>query len=209
MNLSIRYWSLPLVITFACIVIASIGEVGREALQYLGPGAVFDFHDVSYRWISGHFTHAGWGHVGLNVLGLLSIWMLYGRIIGAKTWFFFLLLCAVGISLGFSFLSPKIGYYVGLSGVLHGMLAMAATLSLLCQNGRSAQEVSKILRWEEGLIIIGLWAKIMYEQTLGAVPLTESLSGDKVVVNAHLYGACFGTFFAFALRGYSFVKHKI
>jgi len=176
-----------------------MGDTGRATFRYLGPETA----GVSHRWLNGHFTHAGWGHLALNIAGLLSIWALYAKAFREQTWHAFLFLCPIGISLGFTVLSPQISYYVGLSGVLHGMLAAGALSILLApRDGKFTIKGN----WEELIVLLGLWAKIAYEQTIGAIPMTASIAGDTVVVNAHLYGAIIGTLFALTLRFFKSVN---
>ncbi len=195
MKISVRHWILPLVVSLICLVIAFTGEAGRLALRYVGAEQVFQSGGISYRWLTGHYTHLGWRHVGLNLLGLVSIWIMYGRVISPRAWLVFLLICPLGISLGLSFVSPQTTYYVGLSGVLHGILAAAVTRMVLTPIHGQATNAARF-RWEDMIVLIGLWGKIAYEQMIGSVPLTAALSGGAVVVDAHLYGACIGTCFA-------------
>ena len=77
-------------------------------------------------------------------------------------------------------MDKDLSWYVGLSGVLLGLLISGAFVGLT--------------RWRgESLLIISLvFVKIAYEQLAGPMPGSEFPSGGPVVVNAHLYGAIAG-----------------
>ena len=81
---------------------------------------------------------------------------------------------------GFWWLHRDLAWYVGLSGLLHGLLAAGAIRGI------------KELPVESVLICVLLAAKIAYEQLVGPIPGSETAAGGAVVVNAHLYGAIGG-----------------
>jgi rhomboid family GlyGly-CTERM serine protease len=95
-------------------------------------------------------------------------------------WVFVLLVSIVGIDLGFWFLEPNLSWYVGLSGLVHGLLAAGIMGSL--RSGR-------IDMWILG---VGLIAKLAYEALVGPVPGSAQSSGGAVIVVAHVYGAVAG-----------------
>ena len=190
---------IPIGLSLIILAIASMESSGRELFKYFGP-STSDQSGMSYRWITGHLTHLGWSHTCLNLSGLLCIWLVYGRHISNNMWLVFLVICALGISWGLHTLSSDVGYYVGLSGVLHGMLALAITSALLKFLFGDPLSSRDGFCWEEVFLLFGLWGKIVYEQTLGAVPMTAALAGDTVVIDAHLFGAFVGTVFAFLMQ---------
>lgn len=197
----LKMWQVPLGLSLIVLAIAAMGTWGRDSFQYLGPqlsGKGFANH---YRWISGHFTHLGWSHMTLNVIGMLSVWWLYGRYLTRELWIIFILICAFGISLGLYFLSPHVDYYVGLSGVLHGMLSAGVTLALL-ENFKSKNRLKETasISWEELFVLLGLWGKIAYEQIAGSLPITTKIAGNTVIVETHLYGAIIGCVFTIILQ---------
>ena len=190
---------IPIVLSLIILVIASMDSLGRELFKYFGP-LTGDQGGLSYRWITGHLTHLGWSHTWLNLTGLSLIWWAYGRQISNFIWLIFIVICPLGISWGLDALSSDVGYYVGLSGVLHGMLALAITSALLKFLFADPLSSRDGFCWEEVFLLFGLWGKIVYEQTLGAVPMTAALAGDTVVIDAHLFGAFVGTVFAFLMQ---------
>lgn len=155
-------------------VVAISGEPGREWLQY-DRGAIAD--GEYWRMLSGHFVHLGASHFLLNVAGLLLIWYLVGTAFSLAHWLLLLAGTIVGVDLGFWFCSPGLTWYVGLSGLLHGLLA-AGILGML---GSRTKEASVL-----GLLLVG---KLVYEQIVGPLPGSEGGTGGMVIVDAHLYGA--------------------
>jgi rhomboid family GlyGly-CTERM serine protease len=90
------------------------------------------------------------------------------------------LAAALSIDLGLYVLEPQVEWYVGLSGVLHGVVACGA---LLLVRLRSTVGV---------LLAIGLAGKLVFEQVVGPVPFTQASVGGPVITAAHLYGAAAG-----------------
>jgi hypothetical protein len=83
-------------------------------------------------------------------------------------------------SAGFWYLSRNMLWYVGLSGVLHGLIIAGAIRGLRQLPGESA------------VILAAVIGKLTWEQLAGPLPGSESVSGGNVIVNAHLYGAIGG-----------------
>jgi rhomboid family GlyGly-CTERM serine protease len=182
---AIRFWTLPAIIMAFSLLFELAADPGRVALRFDRAGiAGGEF----WRLLTGHFVHLGWTHWALNVLGLILVWSICGRAFSLRRWCMVLLLVLVGIDAGLWFLDPGLEWYVGLSGLLHGML-MAGIVALLFKGSRE-------------LLLLGLLvaAKVAWEQLGGAVPGSEWLAGAAVVVNAHLYGALGGIGAALVIR---------
>ncbi len=174
---TIRHWHIALTMGLVSVLIAATGDAGRELLKY-DRLAILD--GDYYRFVSAHFTHLGVGHLALNLAGLALVWLLVGRYRSAMQWLLITSASIGAISAGFWFIETGLLWYVGLSGILHGLLAAGALAGL-----RFARS--------ESLIILGaLAAKLAWEQLVGAMPASASLSGGEVVVDAHLYGALGG-----------------
>ena len=172
-----RHWLVPTGIVLLSLLVAAGGDAAREWLRYdrlaIGSGEI-------WRLLSGHFAHLGLTHLALNLAGLLLVWVLVGKRLSASIWLIVLSFTIAFISAGFWFIDKDLSWYVGLSGVLHGLLISGAFVGLT--------------RWRgESLLIISLvFGKIAYEQLAGPMPGSEFTSGGPVVVNAHLYGAIAG-----------------
>ncbi len=167
-------WRLPMIIVGIAAVLTLTGESGQEWLRY-DRGAIID--GEYWRMLSGHFVHLGASHYLLNVAGLLLIWYLIGTAFSLTHWLLIAAGTIAGVDLGFWFFSPGLIWYVGLSGLLHGLLAAGILATL----GSQTKEASVL-----GVLLVG---KLVYEQFVGPLPGSEGSTGGTVIVDAHLYGA--------------------
>lgn len=168
---------VPLAIAGASLVAAALGDAGRLWLRW-------DREAIAagewWRLVTGHFVHLNLGHFVLNLAGLALVWVLVGDRYRPLGWWIVIAVSVAGMDAGFWFLDPGLSWYVGLSGLLHGLL-MAGTVDRL----REAPLESAVL----ALVVT---AKLAYEQYAGPLPGSETSTGGPVVVNAHLYGAIAG-----------------
>jgi rhomboid family GlyGly-CTERM serine protease len=118
-----HHWRVPVAIAILAVVIAAFGAAGAELLKYdrlaIGDGEY-------WRLLSGHFAHLGPEHLLLNLAGLVLVWLLVGRQYTTPQWLIVTAFSLVIISLGFWFLDRNLIWYVGLSGLLHGLLIAGA-----------------------------------------------------------------------------------
>ena len=174
---AIRAWLLPVVLAGIAAGIALLGDSGREWLSYnrqaIGSGEI-------WRLVTGHFAHLSVSHFALNVAGLMLVWYLVSGYLGMAQWLVVIAAVIAGIDLGFWLLEPQLIGYVGLSGLLHGLLA--AGILAGWPSGRA----------ELRLLGIVLIAKIAYEQLSGPLPGSEATTGGAVIVAAHAYGVLAG-----------------
>jgi rhomboid family GlyGly-CTERM serine protease len=183
LNCDGRRGPLLLCVCLGLLMIQSGGATAQLALRYdrdaLAAGQW-------WRLLTGHLIHLGFEHAVLDVAGLVLMWALFARDYSARGWSLIIGLSVLGVDAGLWLLSSTTQWYVGSSGVLHGVLA-AGTLAHLRRGEAEG--------WVLALLLIG---KLIYEQSLGALPLT---SGGAVIVDAHLYGAVAGAVAALLLRG--------
>jgi rhomboid family GlyGly-CTERM serine protease len=126
-----------------------------------------------WRLLTAHIVHLDLHHLILNELGLVLVWSLFARDFDAVEWCVIVLAGALGISCGLWWLSPKVAWYVGASGVLHTVMG-AGTAKHLAERA-----------WDRWILLLGLLGKLTWEQLGGqTAPL--------IVVDAHLYGAIGG-----------------
>jgi rhomboid family GlyGly-CTERM serine protease len=170
-------WCSVIFVLVLAVLLGLSDESGREVLRY--DRAAIANGEV-WRLLSGHFVHLGWSHLILNGVGMVLIAYLVAATFGAVQWLAIAAIVITGIDLGFWFLAPQLSWYVGLSGLLHGLLAAGAVDGL-----RSRQ----LECWVIGVFLVG---KLGYEQLLGPLPGSEASTGGNVVVAAHLYGAISG-----------------
>ncbi|MBT8135469.1 MAG: rhombosortase [Gammaproteobacteria bacterium] len=180
-----RTW--PLLLTALLVtVIAAGGDTARDVLRY--DRSAVDAGVQWWRLLSGHLVHLGLSHTLLNLAGLALVILLFPREYTAWQWWLLLLGGAAGISAGFVLLRVDLVWYVGLSGILHGLFAAGAVRWI---------RVGDLEGYALALFLVG---KLAWEQWNGALPLSVSTSGGPVVVDAHLYGAVIGTVFALVLQ---------
>ena len=89
-------------------------------------------------------------------------------------------LAVISLVTGLALLLSSIQIYVGLSGTLHGLFGLFALRETL--NGRKSS-------W---LLVLGLVAKIAWEQLVGPASTTGELINARVAIEAHLAGALAG-----------------
>ncbi|MEM7728241.1 MAG: rhombosortase [Pseudomonadota bacterium] len=182
-------WILFVFVAGVAAIIVALGEPAKALLAYRPD---FIVRAEYWRAVSGHFTHMGWPHLALNMSGLASIFWLYHKVLGAVGWTVLLLGLSLLTTAAYLILSPNVPTYLGLSAVLHGMLA-AALLLAVYDELRAGTREGLI---EHVVIGAGLIAKLVWEATVGPVPLTEALASGPVAAEAHLYGAVGGVAFA-------------
>ena len=170
-------WLLPILVAAVAVSIALTGDAGREFLRY--DRAAIASGEL-WRLLSGHFAHMGSSHLILNVLGLLLVWFLVAAHLTRRQWLVVAAIVIAGVDLGFWFLQPQLLGYVGLSGLLHGLLAAGVVAGL--GSGRA----------EPVILAVILVAKVAYEQLAGPLPGSEASTGGNVIVAAHAYGAITG-----------------
>jgi len=178
-------WLFPLVYIAISAIIMLSGEFGKEALRY---DRVWIGQGETWRLISGHFTHLGWSHLALNSTGLLLVWFLVGGAYSLRVWISITGVTFAVMGMAFWFLNPELYWYVGMSGLLHGLL-VAGIVTRLCT-----------MDAETAILLFLLTGKIAWEQFSGPVPGSEATSGGPVIVDAHLYGALGGALGAILVR---------
>jgi len=134
-----------------------------------------------WRLITAHFVHLSWGHCLLNIAGYVLILALFGEYLTTGLFLLTILLSMLAIDIGLFTLHKDIHWYVGFSGVLHGLFL--AGLIFAYKIDRHS--------WAKWLLAI-LTLKLVWEMFMGALPGSTQMSGGKVIVEAHFYGALGG-----------------
>jgi rhomboid family GlyGly-CTERM serine protease len=174
LNCDARY-GVALVLACLLLLLPSIaGEAGRLALRYdRGALAAGQW----WRLISGHWVHLGLRHAVLNALGLALMWALFARDYSPRQWLGIVLGAVLAIDAGLWLWDSTLQWYVGSSGVLHGVMA-AGTLAHLKRREPDG--------WWLAAFLAG---KLAYEHLVGPLPFSGSAD---VVVDAHLFGVLGG-----------------
>jgi rhomboid family GlyGly-CTERM serine protease len=137
-----------------------------------------------WRIITGHFNHTNDYHLLLNLGGLCALWALHGDHYKIKSYLLAFLYIGVICSAALFMFTPEMQRYVGLSGILHGIFVWGAIKDI--EYG-----------WRSGyLLLIGVFGKIIWEQLFGASADVMALIESEVAIDAHLWGALAGLFFA-------------
>jgi rhomboid family GlyGly-CTERM serine protease len=163
-------WIWLLAILLAMDVVLALGDNVDQLLRY-DRGAIAA--GGWWRLLTAHIVHLDVHHLILNQLGLVLVWSLFAQDYDAVEWCAIVLSGALAISSGLWWLSPRVSWYVGASGVLHSVMGAGVAKHLAERS------------WDRWILAVGLCAKLAWEQWGGpAAPL--------IVVDAHLYGAACG-----------------
>jgi rhomboid family GlyGly-CTERM serine protease len=185
--LSRRAWVLLGLAALTMVLLELGGDDIRAALRY-ERDAILD--GEVWRLVTGHLVHFDWSHLVLNLAGALLMVLLFAESYSPREWVWVLVSSFVAIDAGFLFFEPQLVWYVGVSGVLHGVLAAGVV-------GWWRREAS----WMAAVLSCVVIGKLWWEQTQGGLPLSGEMP---VVVAAHLYGAIGGAsaaLFLTAIKG--------
>jgi len=163
-----------------CLCIYCLDPHASHWLAYYHTGiAEFEL----WRLITATFCHTNFNHLMMNLLGLVITLSLF--INTFKTLFLLPLILFNSLFIGIILflIDVDVTWYVGFSGVLHGLFSYGAI-----------NDINQKDRWGY-LLGAGLVIKVAYEQYFGAEQSTIDLIGAPVLVNAHLYGALAGVLF--------------
>jgi rhomboid family GlyGly-CTERM serine protease len=169
----------------ACALLAVpelLGEPARQAMSF-DRGAIGD--GQWWRLLSAHFVHLDAAHALLNGFGLVLMWALFARDYSPWRWAAIYCGSALAVSVGLWFLDPELQWYVGASGVLHGVMT-AGTIAHLRRRDLDG--------WILAIFIV---LKLAYEQFAGALPFAGTAD---TIVDAHLYGAIGGVVLGLLLK---------
>ena len=129
-----------------------------------------------WRLLSGHFLHLGWIHLALNLAGLGLILALFWRYWTTKNFLVVFVFSLIAVDIGLGWFATQVRWYVGLSGVLHGLLIAGAIFSFRKE------------RWYSVSMMTIVIAKLAWEQITRSSAGTAELIGGNVLFDAHLYG---------------------
>ena len=174
-------WLVPGAIVIVALALLGSGDAGREWLRFDRAGIAAG---EAWRLLTGHLVHLGVTHALLNLVGLALVWFLAGRAYSARQWLWIITGSVAAIDVGLWFGNPSLEWYVGLSGLLHGMLAAGIVAGLAARSGEAV------------VLAVVVAGKLAWEQFAGPLPGSEATSGGAVIVDAHLYGVIGGTLVA-------------
>jgi rhomboid family GlyGly-CTERM serine protease len=179
----------PLLIVLVSIILAITEPMSSNLLAY--ERTQLDNFQW-WRFITGHFLHTNITHLLLNTVGLALLWALHGHYYQTLGYVMQFLTLCLGTAIGLYIFAPQMQWYVGLSGVLHGLFVIGAYYDI--QN-----------KFKTGwLMLMGVWLKVIHEQIFGASAAVASLIDANVAVDAHLFGTITGSMVVL----YYFLAHK-
>lgn len=185
-----RAWPLWLV-ALVCVGLAFGGEPLRHALRYERTAVAAG---EWWRLFTGNFVHSGWVHVGLDMSGLVLLWILTGRRLYGWRWIAVTVAGSWAVGLGLWWAWPNVVWYVGISGVAHSYWAAGALLMI------AARE------WEGWALLVLLAGKLTWEQTSGPLPSSAAIMKEPVLTAAHLIGAIAGVICGLVLLAPLFMR---
>lgn len=173
---------IPLIVAAACLFVLLLPDQGRGLFGY-------DRAAVAagewWRVVTAHGAHLSVSHGLMNVAALGMIAWLFRADFGPAAWGGGLLIPALVIGIGLYLGWPDVGWYVGLSGVLHGLVAAGGVLWF-----RRGERLA-------GAVLLAVLAgKLLYEGLFGPVPGSETAAGGRVLVESHQLGAAGGLLWA-------------
>lgn len=173
--------------SFAIGLLAILGQIFTPDFARQG----LDLIDSFFIYILvAQFTHLGWMHLALNLIGMgLIVWG-FNQQRSPLEWAWIQLLSLLWIAFYLSTIEP-LSWYCGLSGALHFQFAACLLLALKRNKGN----VRKL--WPLWIMAAGLLAKLYLEMNSG--PTTDELVGGPIAFQAHRGGALGGVSMAYLL----------
>lgn len=151
-----------------------------------------------WRIFTGHLLHTNNYHLALNLAALILLALIHNKFYSPKLLTTFYVTTSIAVSTGIYLFTPEMIYYVGLSGILHGLFVLGALYDIKHKEKTGY------------LLLIGIVAKVLHEQWFGATESLKQLIDADVAIDSHLYGMCTGIAFFFLHRGYEiyFAKNQ-
>jgi rhomboid family GlyGly-CTERM serine protease len=170
-------WRFAALASLLVLALQAGGQELRLLLQYDRAGLQAG---EGYRLVTGHWVHLDWAHALLNVAGLWLLAVLDAGRTGLRWQALRCLLLCLAVGGALYACNPEVGWYVGLSGVLHGLFVIVLVQIVLRQRTDPLA----------ALVLALLIGKLAWEHYHGA--LTQGLLQTPVIVAAHSYGALAG-----------------
>ena len=170
----VALWQCALALCMLVAVLQALPPSWRGVLRYeeqaLSAGQW-------WRALTAHGLHLSWPHTGINACGLLLCCALADATWTGRRLLMRMAALSVLVSLLLWTISPQVHDYVGLSGVLYGLIVWMLLPPVLLQRDATAAMVL--------LAVIG-W--LSWQSWAGPDPLEQKLIGGYVVTQAHWFG---------------------
>lgn len=176
MGFSLSRFPIALWPLFCLLIITLLAALDSQLHNFLR----FDHHAIKqgeyWRLFTAHIIHLNPTHAALNGAGfLLLAWMMpKGH---WSVWLVFYVVSGLFIS-SMVYIEGQVFWYVGASGVLHGLMMLAAFFSQWLES------------WRRVAMLVLILGKVIWEQTPWySDEQVYSMIGGHVVVDAHFWGA--------------------
>ena len=143
-------------------------------------------HGELWRLVKGHLVHADAAHLARNLEGLALVAWLFATEYARGEWLVILIASTTASDLGFLVRERQLDWYVGFSGVLHGLMA-GGLLAWLVRHRDGVTAIVAVL----------FAAKLAWEHIVGPLPFTAQTLSIPIIHQAHTYGAIGGVLGAY------------
>jgi rhomboid family GlyGly-CTERM serine protease len=183
-----RAWRAPLALGSTLAALQWLASVLPATFPY--DRAAIVAGGQYWRLLTAHLVHHDFSHLAWNLAGLALVAWLFAREFTLRGWLVIFGSSTLAVDLGFLVFEPQLQWYVGFSGVLHGLMAAGLCAWLW----RSPDALTAL--------VAGLFAlKLGWEHFRGALPFTAATLAVPVIHEAHTYGALGGAAAALWLLG--------
>ena len=182
----------PLICAVFALFLVALGLDVRNALRL---DLQLEVQGQWWRLLTAHWVHLGWYHGLLNAGGFFLVGWMHPKGHWLK-WMCFYIFTSICIS-SYLLFENNLSSYVGASGVLHGLLILAAFYSRWLE------------LWRRALMILAITGKLVWEQTpMYSDTSVSSLIGGSVAVDAHLIGGLCGLLIILITLTNNYTKSK-
>lgn len=172
-----QHWSTSLVVALVLLFsLSPAAWVEQLSLTQSGVAA-----GQWWRLLTSQIVHLSVNHALLNAAGFLIVSVSFRQDVTPLREIIILLFSMLGVGLGIYRFNPEIGWYVGLSGAIYGVLVHHLMLGA---------RRTPVIALGFLVFVVG---KVVYEQFIaGPDRSIETFIGGAVAEDAHLYGVLMG-----------------
>ncbi|HUS24074.1 MAG TPA: rhombosortase [Candidatus Binatia bacterium] len=181
-------WLPPLAAILVVLALGAGGEPVREALRY---DAAAIHAGQWWRLLTANWVHMGWWHLFLNEVGIVVLVLLCPERLPWPVWARRLLLIGTGMCVCLYFFVPRVQWYVGMSGLIHGLFVLGLVPLVRRRDFIAA------------VCLAYLVGKIGWEMVAGVPISDEKAIGGSVLVESHLYGVLSALAYGAVFRAFS------
>lgn len=146
-----------------------------------------------YRLFTAHFVHLNWIHALMNVAATIIGWYLLRDSMTNRQWILSIAISGLVVSV-LLFSLPELEWYVGFSGIIHGLMLQGLILQ-------------KHLRFiEKALMVSALLLKVFYELWQGSSAADLEFIDGNIIVEAHLFGLLAGLVMITCFKAMAFYR---